>query len=211
VGKHAAALGSYTRRAVPRRARHRARARARVLSVGAIVAVLLLGAGAGAFAVFSDTSSVDVTVGSGDIDVEWVSSGGAALTVPVGSILPGQSVERVVELRNTGTLPVGELQLAIAVANSNTSDGLQLAISDCSVPWTGTTTFTCGGVEAVVSADRPLLAVLALPTLGTNQAGGSDNLRLTFRLPTSAPSALQGASTNVTFEVLGNQGPGGNR
>jgi hypothetical protein len=209
VGRHGAVPDGRARRLNRRRARRDDRLRA--VAIAAVVGTALFGVGAGAFAAFFDSETVSVTVGSGDVGVEWASSGSAALTVPVASILPAQSTERLVELHNTGSIPVSELQLVVAAANANNSDGLQLAISDCSVPWSGTTTFTCAGVETVVSADRPLRATIALPALSSTEPGGRDYLRLVFRLPSSAPSTLQGATTNVTFEILGNQRTGQNR
>jgi hypothetical protein len=209
VGRHGAFSDGEARRLRRPHALRRKQRRAAVIA--AVVAIGLFGVSAGAYAVFFASETVPVTVGSGNVSVEWASSGGAALTVPVGSMYPGQSTERLVELRNTGTLAVSELQLVVAATHTNDSDGLQLAISDCSVPWAGSTTFTCGGVETVVSADRPVRATIALPTLDSTQSGGLDYLRLVFRIPDSAPATMQGATTNVTFEVLGNQRPGQNR
>lgn len=179
--------------------------------IAVIAAIAVLGAGIGAFAAFYASSTSSVAIDSGDVQVEWVSSGSASLTVPIGALRPGQSEQRVVQLRNAGSLSIDELQLVSSAASTNDSDGLQLAISNCSVPWSGTSTFTCGGVETVVSADRPLRGVIDLPALRTRQVGGNDYLRVTFRLPVTAPSALQGASTSVTLEVLGNRGPGRHR
>ena len=190
---------------VSRRSRHRR------TSILVIVMVAVLGVGAGAFAAFFSSESSTVSVGAGEVDVEWSTSVSSSLAVPISSILPGQTVERLVELRNTGSLAISDLQLVITAANADNSDGLQLAISDCSVPWSGSTSFTCGGVETVVSADRPVRAVVALPALGTRQAGGNDFLRMTFRLPASAPVSLQYSSTTVNFEILGNHGVGVHR
>jgi spore coat-associated protein N len=187
--------------------RHRHR-RAGIL---VIAAVSVLCMGAGAFAAFFDSASSTVSVGAGEVEVEWSTSVSASLAVPIPSILPGQSIERLVELRNTGSISISDLQLVIAAATADNSDGLQLMISDCSVPWSGTTSFTCGGVETVVSADRPVRAVIALPTLGAHSAGGSDFIRMSFRLPTSAPVGLQYSSTTVNFEILGNHDVGGQR
>jgi hypothetical protein len=187
------------------------RSRHRRTSILVIVMVAVLGIGAGAFAAFFDSASSTVSIGAGEVEVEWSTSVSSSLTVPIPSILPGQTVDRVVELRNTGSLAVSDLQVVITAATADNSDGLQLAISDCSVPWSGSTSFTCGGVETVVSADRPLRAIIALPSLGSHQAGGSDFLRMRFRLPASAPSGLQYSSTTVNFEVLGNHAVGGQR
>jgi spore coat-associated protein N len=183
----------------------------RIMSVLVVVMIAVLGMGIGAFAMFYSSSSTTAAIGGGSVGAEWVSTGTASLAVPVDSILPGQSVHRHVELRNSGTLAITELQLMISADSTNNSDGLQLAISDCSVPWSGTTSLSCGGVETVVSAERPLSAVIPLHGLGTNEAGGSDYLRLAFRLPETAPTSLQSTSTTVYFEILANHGPGKQR
>lgn len=194
-----------------RHARSRRRATGRVLALAVIAAIALLGAGLGAFATFVDSETSSVSIRAGNVDVEWATSGSAALTVPVSSIRPGQSTQRLIDLRNTGTLSVDELQLVVTATIANNSDGLQLAISGCSVPWSGTGSFSCGGVETVVSADRPLRATIALSQVAARQPGGTDHLRLIFRLPTTAPSSLESTSTNVTFEVLANRGAGRQR
>lgn len=183
----------------------------RLASIAVIGTVAALGAGIGAFAAFTASSTSSAAIDSGDVEVAWVSSGSATLAVPIDALRPGQTVQRLVELRNAGSLSIDELQLVVSAANTDVSDGLQLAISDCSVPWGGTSAFTCGGVETVVSDDRPLRGVVALPALGTRQVGGNDYLRLTVRLPLTAPAALQNAATSVTLEVLGNRGPGRQR
>jgi spore coat-associated protein N len=177
----------------------------RIVSLLAVLVIAVLGTGIGAFATFSSSSSTSASVGNGSVGVEWTSSGNTSLAVPVGPVLPGQSVHRHVELSNSGSVPVSELQLMISADETDNSDGLQLAIRDCSVPWSGTTSLTCGGIETVVSAERPLRAVIALQGLGSNEAGGGDFLRLVFRLPETAPASLQATSTTIYFEVLGNQ------
>jgi hypothetical protein len=184
------------------------RRHARPIAVVALVVLGAAGAGLGAFATFFASSTAPAAIGSGEVAVEWAPSGGAGIEFDIAPIYPGQSVERLVELRNTGSLPAADLQLTITAADSNESDGIQLMISDCSVPWSGTTTFSCAGVESVVSPDRPARAVIDLPALGADEAGGGDYLRVVFRVPASAPAALQAASATIGFEVLADTGGG---
>ncbi|WP_153038954.1 hypothetical protein [Rathayibacter tanaceti] len=103
-------------------------------------------------------------------------------------------------------MPMSALQLT-TTAGASASDGVQFALERCSQPWSADAA-TCGGTVSTVAADRPASARVDLPGSPALTVGATDHLRLTLRLPESAPSDAQGTSTTLTVTVLGVQGPG---
>ena len=87
-------------------------------------------------------------------------------------------------------------------------DGLQVAVDRCSVAWSlAGPSATCAGTTTAVAADGPVLGRFALPSAGSAALvpGGVDHLRLVLRLPTTAPSTLQGRSAALMVSVVGVQ------
>ncbi len=94
--------------------------------------------------------------------------------------------------------------------DTDTVNGLQLAIDACSVPWTeaGTTalTYTCAGTVTSVLAPRPVAgANMALAGLNSLTSAAADNLRVTVNLPAAADNTFQGLSDTIGFSFTGTQ------
>ncbi|NQX12595.1 peptidase [Microbacteriaceae bacterium VKM Ac-2855] len=204
-GRRAAAL-EHGRRAAAR-PRRRMHARATI----AVVAVLVLGGAVGASAVLRSQGSATANVRAGAVTVDWNASGVNEFSVPVTGLRPGDTSARLIDLRNTGTIAVSQLQLGVTSTTvaASSSDGLQLAIDRCSVAWTSAT--ACSGTLTTVSADRPASGTIALPASAAFAVGGTDHLRATFRLPESAPTGNQNISGTVTVTVTAIQVPGRQR
>ncbi|WP_370531950.1 TasA family protein [Clavibacter sp. VKM Ac-2872] len=185
-------------------------ARLRPLLVPAITAALVLAGAGTAYAVFTDRASTTVSVMAGAVALGWGGGGADQLAVPITGLRPGDAQVRLVDLANTGTVRASELMVTLGgTAVASTSDGLQVAFDRCPVAWTGAPgTATCSGTITSVVADRPAVGRVALPGSPARAAGGRDHLRLTVRLPASAPTTAQGATGSVTLRVDGNQRPG---
>lgn len=183
----------------------------RVAATVAAVAVLVLGGAVGASAVLRGQGSATANVRAGSVTLDWTASGVNQFTVPVTGLRPGGTAARLIDLRNTGTVAVSQLQLGVTsttVAASG-SDGLQLAIDRCSVAWASAT--SCTGTTTSITVDRPAAGTIALPASAAFTVGGTDHLRVTFRLPESAPTGNQSTSGTVTLTVTGIQIPGRQR
>jgi spore coat-associated protein N len=175
----------------------------------------------GAHGVLTDTDSSSLTVGAGAIELVWTDSehtDHTELTQAIDLVRPADTVQSVADLVNTGSLEITNVQLSVGGINTGTvSDGVQLAMDRCSLPWTGTGTgsgsgsgsedseFTCAGTMTVVSVDRPAAGVISLDSSPVAAPQGIDHLRFSFRLPDSAPASAQGTSGTVTFTVTGSQ------
>ncbi|MWV58888.1 TasA family protein [Rathayibacter sp. VKM Ac-2754] len=178
----------------------------------ATAGLLLLGAAGGAVAVFTDRASAGAGVSGGVVIAEFDATGRTTASVPVTGLTPGAIAVRLLDLTNIGTLRMSALQLETTapVVGASSSDGLQLAIDRCSQPWS-TDGATCAGTVTTVAADRPATARIDLPASPALAVGATDNLRLTVRLPESAPTGAQGTTGSLSITVTGVQRPGQHR
>ncbi|HEX2179512.1 MAG TPA: signal peptidase I [Actinomycetota bacterium] len=179
--------------------------RSAALGSVAVVAVGLTALGAAVAAWFSDTETSRSGLQAGTVDLEV---GDSTLTLTISDLLPGEQVERVAELRNTGSIALSWVQLEAMGSQDPVLDptaGLQLGVDSCSEPWeisAGTRPVaSCRGTSQVLVADRPLLGRSDLDpaALASRSPGGSDHLRFTMRLPQDAPAGLDGAEPGVTL------------
>ncbi|MFE7629151.1 TasA family protein [Kocuria sp. NPDC057446] len=171
--------------------------------------------GGTAWAVFTAADTSTASVASGAVDLEWDDTGLLPLALQIGPLYPGESTEQLVNLDHQGTVPVTEMQLAYTGTDSaptNPSDGIQMALEECSLPWAGTGQNTaCPGITTTLAPDRPVTGRTDLSTTAATTPGATSHLRFTFRRPDSSPTEAQGTSTTLEFTVLGNQRPGQQR
>ncbi|HEX2259062.1 MAG TPA: signal peptidase I [Actinomycetota bacterium] len=155
------------------------------------------------------------TVGAGAVVLEI---GTSTLPVTVSDLLPGEKVERVVELRNSGSISLAWLFLEITADPSPMLDptgGLQLSVDRCPEPWQvgtgqdGQPQAQCPSSEQSLVAERPLVGrtELDLLELDADAPGGVDHLRITMRL-TEAAGPSTSESVTATIEFLGGQRQG---
>src|SRR3954451_14223484 len=167
--------------------------------LGAAAAV----AGLGTFGTFTDSSTpIASTIASGTLDIDVTQQG---FTVPAttSNFVPGDSLTRAVNLVNDGSSALGSVTLSTTVASpsvltTDTTNGLQLAVKSCSVPYTqaGTAsaaTYTCSGTERVL-ASGPAVSNYTLSNPASLTPGATDYLTFAISLPTSADNTFQGKS-----------------
>lgn len=176
-------------------------------------------AGLGTFATFTDTTSSSNQATTGEVVLNVGAEGPAnRFSVDSGTLVPGDTVQRAINLISSSTTgDLGSVTLTTTTSDgtlltSDATNGLQMVISDCSVPWTesGTEpayTYTCGGVTSAVLATTPVIgAGLALTNLAVvgGASGTTDHLRLTLTLPVGADNSFQALTSTVlyTFNAL---------
>ncbi|MBD0338404.1 MAG: hypothetical protein ICV67_03855 [Thermoleophilia bacterium] len=190
---------------------------ASIAVLGATVSIAALGT----FATFtSSTEASQSAVSTGSVSIALGTPGPAnRLTLGASGLLPGDTMQRAVNLSNTGVASsddLGSVTLTTAATVSSLLDtdatnGLKLAIDKCSQAWTesGSSpafTYTCGGTTSTVLGQRPVVgSELALANLASVAAGQTDHLRVTLTLPVSAPNAMQGLSSQLTYTFTGTQ------
>ena len=179
--------------------------------LGGVLPVAAMGLSAtGAFGTFTGTSVALTDVGAGTVKLSWNGTATAQFYATVGPLEPAVSTQLVANLVNFGNVDLSTVQIAVTGTNTGPlSDGLQLAIDSCSVPWAGSApNYTCGGMSHIVSADRPVVGVINLPGSSALTPGTRDFLRFTFRMADSAPNGLMNTSGHVTITATGIQRAG---
>lgn len=173
-------------------------------------------AGLGTYATFTSTTSQNHTISSGTVTVSLGATGAATnrLNIGASALAPGDTIQRSVDLINSGSLDLASVTLTTTAAPSSLLDtdatnGLQMVIDKCSVAWTESGppyTYTCGGSTSSVLASRAVIgSALALSNLGSTTAGATDHLRVTLTLPSGAGNTFQNQSSTITYAFTGTQ------
>ena len=194
-------------------------ARKVVASLGILGAAAAV-AGLGTFGTFTDsTTPIATTIASGTLDIDVTQQG---FTVPAttSNFVPGDSLTRAVNLVNLGSSALGSVTLTSSVATpsvltTDTTNGLQLSVKACSVPYTqgGTSsaaTYTCSGTERLLG-QGPAVSTMTLSNPAALNAGGTDYLTFAISLPTSADNTFQGKSAALSLTFTGTQRTGSAR
>jgi spore coat-associated protein N len=113
------------------------------IALSAVMVLVAAGLIGGTYATWMSTVSQAQAVTSGTVEIALGTAGAATnrLSVATGAIAPGDTIERSVDLINSGSLALSEVTLTTtattsSVLDTDTTNGLQLTIDSCSVPWT---------------------------------------------------------------------------
>ena len=144
------------------------------------------------------------------------------LNVAATNVAAGDTIQRSVDLIDSGSIDLSAITLTSAATTSSlldtdTTNGLQLVIDKCSNAWTEAGTapaysYTCSGTTSTVLASRPVVGSnLALSNLSALTAGSTDHLRFTLTLPSAAPNTMQNLSSVIQYTFTGTQRAATNR
>jgi spore coat-associated protein N len=181
-------------------------------------------AGLGTFATFTSSTSASQTVSSGTVTIALGATGASTnrLTVGASNIAPGDTIQRSVDLIDSGSIDLASITLTTNATTSSLLDtdatnGLQMVIDRCSNAWTegGTApayTYTCSGSTSTVLASRAIVGTnLALSNLTALTNGVTDHLRVTLTFPSAAPNSFQNQSSTIQYTFTGTQRAGTNK
>jgi predicted ribosomally synthesized peptide with SipW-like signal peptide len=181
-------------------------------------------AGLGTFATFTSSTSATQSVSSGTVTIALGATGAATnrLTVGASNIAPGDTIQRSVDLINSGSIDLSGITLTTSATSSSLLDtdatnGLQMVIDRCSSTWTegGTApayTYTCSGTTSTVLASRAVVGSnLSLSNLSALTGGVTDHLRVTLTFPSAAPNSFQNQSSTIQYTFTGTQRAGTNK
>ena len=190
----------------------------------AIVAAAAGIAGLGTFATFTSSTSASQSVSSGTVTIALGATGAATnrLTVGASNIAPGDTIQRSVDLINSGSIDLSGITLttsatASSLLDTDATNGLQMVIDRCSNAWTegGTApayTYTCSGTTSTVLASRAVVGSnLTLSNLTALTNGVTDHLRVTLSFPSAAPNSFQNQSSTIQYTFTGTQRAGTNK
>ena len=181
-------------------------------------------AGLGTFATFTSSTSASQSVSSGTVTIALGATGASTnrLTVGASNIAPGDTIQRSVDLIDSGSIDLASITLTTNATTSSLLDtdatnGLQMVIDRCSNAWTegGTApayTYTCSGATSTVLASRAIVGSnLALSNLSALTNGVTDHLRVTLTFPSAAPNSFQNQSSTIQYTFTGTQRAGTNK
>jgi predicted ribosomally synthesized peptide with SipW-like signal peptide len=191
----------------------------KVLGSLAVLGVAASIAGLGTFATFTSSTSASQSISSGTVSIALGATGAVTnrLTVNATNIVPGDTIQRSVDLTSSSSDPLGSVSLTTTASpgsllDTDATNGLQMTITSCSVPWTesGTSpafTYSCSGSTSTVVASRAVIGSnISLSGLNVlSSATGTDHLRVTLSLPSTAGNTFQGLSSTVTYAFTGTQ------
>jgi spore coat-associated protein N len=188
------------------------------LSVALIVVAAAV-VGVGAFATFTGTATTTPAFSSGTVALAPIGVSGAnnRLSVGASGLAAGDTVQRAVDVKNTGTITIVAPTLTTSATTSSLLDtdvvnGLQMTINKCSVAWTEANapayTYTCSGTQTAVLASVPLIGSnLALGSI--TPTSNTDNfLVVTLTLPSGAGNTEQNQSSTILFTFTATQRAG---
>ncbi|MFD2093579.1 TasA family protein [Blastococcus deserti] len=181
--------------------------------IGAAAAV----AGVGTFGTFTDSSTpANTTIDTATLDIN-AAAVGESIPVTTAGFVPGDSLTRAVNLVNSGTAALGSVNLnttvaAASVLTTDFTNGLQLTVKSCSVPWTqggvaGAPTYSCSGTTQVLGAG-PVVSSINLANAASLAPGGTDYLTFSVSLPTTADNTFQGKTAALSLTFVGSQRTG---
>ncbi|HEY7133855.1 MAG TPA: TasA family protein [Acidimicrobiia bacterium] len=182
---------------------------------GALFVAAALVIGVGAYALFTDTESVSQSVSSGTVSLAPINVNAAnnRLSVAATNIAAGDTIERTVDAKNTGSITLASVTLTTTATTSSLLDtdatnGLQMVIDKCSVAWTESAfpyTYTCSGTQSSVVASRQVIGSgLALSNL-TLTANTDNFLRVKLTLPTTAGNTFQNLTSVISYGFTATQ------
>lgn len=132
-------------------------------------------------------------------------------------LVPGRAIERTLPVSNRShdsfdVITLRTLATTSSLLDSDPVNGLQFSIEACSVPWTREdstlgTSYSCPGRQAVVLRQRPIIGHVQLEGLSAISPRGTDYLRLTTLLPSSADNRFQGQTSQIRYSFTGRSSP----
>ncbi len=189
---------------------HRSANTKRVLAtfgvVGAIGALA-----AGTYSQFTGTTAVTQNINSGTLVLNSATN---SLTIAATDVAPGDTIQRAVNVKNTGSVAAKDISVTTALASgtpnlltTDATNGLQMTIEQCSsMPVVqGDGSYSCPGAATVLANGTVLRAKTAF---GLASVGADNFFRVTVTLPGTADNTFQGLSAAIlyTFDAVQRDG-----
>jgi predicted ribosomally synthesized peptide with SipW-like signal peptide len=174
-------------------------------------------AGLGTYANFTSSASQSHSISSGTVTIALGATGAATNRLNIGAsgLAPGDTIQRSVDLSNSGSLDLASVTLTTTASPSSLLDtdstnGLQMVIDRCSQAWTEAGppyTYSCGGSTTTLVSSRAVIGSnMSLGgSLSALSSGGTDHLRVTLTLPSGAGNTLQNQSSTISYAFTGTQ------
>ena len=183
-----------------------------IASLGVVGAAAAI-AGLGAFGSFTDsTTPVDHDVATGVLSIE-LDGVTTAATNPLsfGGLQPGEARSVPFDVRNAGTVDWASVTFeswatASSALDTDTVNGLQLALRSCSESWTATgpSSYSCAG-EVSDFYTGPIVTRTPLAGADSLRAAEVDHVLATIALPGGAGNKMKELSSGLSFTLTAAQ------
>ncbi len=194
----------------------------KLLATVAVLGAAASIAGLGTYATWTSTTSQSHTIATGTVTISLGATGASTNRLDIGAsgLVPGDTIQRSVDLTNSGSIDLASVTLTTTASPSSLLDtdatnGLQMVVDKCSQAWTEAGppyTYTCGGTTSTVLASRPVIGSnLSLSNLSVTAPSATDHLRVTLTLPSGADNTFQNQSSTLTYAFTGTQRAATNR
>ncbi len=179
--------------------------------------------GTGAWAAFNDNEVATTSVSTGRVSLALGSAGSAAnrLTVNATGLVPGDTIQRAIDVTNDGTTDWLNLKLTTtatvsSLLDTDATNGLQMVIQACSVAWTESGsapayTYTCSGSTTTSVASRAIIGSNITVADAPLTASAVTHYRVTLTLPTSATTSMQDNTSTISYSFTSTQRNGTNK
>jgi hypothetical protein len=173
--------------------------------------------GLAAFALFQASANADHESNAGDLTILLDPSGsGNRLSVPATRLVAGDTIERVVNVTPTGSVDATALHLtteatASSVLDTDTTNGLQLTVTRCSVAWTETltsgipTSYSCSGSTSTALTARAAIVNDQTLESAVTMSGSVNHFLIRLELPTNADNTFINRTSVIRFTFSGVQ------
>lgn len=192
------------------------RAAWRPIAVAVVGAGIVAGTGFGVWASLNATASGTAqSIASGTLKLTMAANG-AGFNQAISNVAPGDTVNRYVDLTNSGTLDAQNLTFQVAATGSQalitdgvspaTTKALRVSITSCTVAW-APTTGVCSGTTSAVVAATPVSGLAAATSLiaGSIPAGTVAHLQVSTQLPDQTETTVNGTLPTTTIQGLSAQ------
>jgi hypothetical protein len=164
--------------------------------------------GGGVLAAWTPTASATSgTMSAATVEAQLVDSNGTTFTTGVNNLLPGDYLNRYLDLTNTGT--VAQTFTGTVAGTGTLAGALTVAADACSVSWSANG--SCSGTVTSIKSPALTNAPVALSLASMNQ-NEVKHLRLQFKLDANASqSTYQGTSATQQVTIAGSTTVAGGR
>lgn len=174
--------------------------------LGAMVLALTVNGASAVLSAQTNNPTVE-SVNAGTLNLSMADNG-AGFSQGISNIAPGDTVNRYVNLTNSGTLDGRNLTLAVTgtgsqslIADGTSSRALKLTVKACSVAWDATAG-TCAGTSTTLLTGTTLASLaggVGLESVAFN-SGQSRHLQLSLALPDQNETTTNGITPTETVQ-----------
>ncbi len=182
------------------------------LTITAGAALIALGViSFNAWANFTASQTTSNQIGTGTMSIT-IADGPTAMSVNASGLVPGDHVERFVDMNTGGSLTMSALKLASnattsTVLDTDATNGLQLTVLNCDQAWTlhAGSAATCDDASSSTVLGSRAVIFSATTMSNVHTDGTVDHLKFQWLLPSGADDSFQNKTSVIEYTFSGVQ------